>query len=252
MATISRSRNDLDGHVLAFFDKTTDETTVRLQPAVLDEDFVGAGHSSIPAFGSPATGYPWVQKTVKTSGSPSVAIIANSAAGIVACALDATSEAQEATLYANDQLNWDVTKNLFFEARAAMSVLPSVAGVEAVFGLQSAWAAGPDNASYYLRFQMNGSGLVNLQSKDGVTTKSVSSGVTLLAGAFHLFRIDASNLSNIRFFIDGTEVSSSGAFTFAAVPPQSVLQPYSSVYKASGTGVGTLQLDMIQAATNRI
>jgi hypothetical protein len=31
-----------------------------------------------------------------------------------------------------------------------------------------------------------------------------------------------------------------------------VLQPYISAYKASGTGVGTLYLDMVQVSTNRV
>ena len=125
MTTIVGSRRDADGNSRSFYDTNTDETLVRLLPVFIDEDFIGAGHASIPAAGSPAAGYPWVQKTVKTGGSPTVAVIANSAAGIVALALDATSEKQEATLYANDQRNWDVTRNVSFETRLAFSVLPT-------------------------------------------------------------------------------------------------------------------------------
>jgi hypothetical protein len=193
-----------------------------------------------------------VQKTVKTAGSPSVAIVANSAAGIVQLALDATSEAQEATLYANDQLNWDMSKGATWEGRVAMSVLPSVAGDEAVFGLQSAWVSGPDNASYYARFQMNGSGLVNMQTQDGIKTLTGSTGVTLAAGAFHIFRIDATDPTNVCFYIDGVRYSSDNQFSFGASAPSSVLQPYNSVYKPSGVGVASMQIDMLQVAANRV
>ena len=213
---------------------------------MLDEDFIGAGHA-----GSPATGYPWVKKTVQTGGTPTVAIVANAAAGIAALALDAASEKQEATLYANDQRNWDVTRNLVFEARAAFSVIPAGV-VEMVFGLQSAWIDGPDNAAGVVRFQASASGLVNMQTYDGTTNISASSGVTLVAGAFHIFRIDASSVTNIRFFIDGVEVSATGQFAFAATGASAVLQPYASVYKASGTGAGTMQIDVIQAAADRV
>ena len=251
MPTQLKSLNDGTGHLRTFYDGNTQETVARFQPCLLDEDFLGAGHSSIPVFGSPATGYAWVQKTVKTSGSPAVAVIANSAAGIVALSLDATPEKQEATLYANDQRNWDVTKNLFFEARLAFVTLPTTL-VEMVCGLQAAWIDGPDNSAAYVRFQASASGLVNMQTYDGTTTTSASSGVTLLAGAFHVFRIDASSVTNIRFFIDGVETSTTGQFQFAGTGATAVLQPYTSVYKASGTGIGTLQVDMIQAAPDRV
>lgn len=252
MATIVGSRRDADGNSTSFYDVNTQETLVRLQPAILDEDFVGAGHSSIPAAGAPAAGYPWVKKTQQTGGIPTVAIVANSVGGVVALTLASTSELEEATLYSNDQKNWDVTLGLVWEARVAFSVLPSASQVEMVFGLQSSWINGPDTASYYLRFQAEGSGAVNCQSKDGVNTLSVASGVTLVAGAFHLFRIDATNLSNVLFFIDGVQVNANGSITFAATPPNSVLQPYFSAYKASGSGVGTMQVDMVQIAMNRV
>jgi len=252
MTTIVGSRRDADGNSTSFYDTNTQETLVRLLPAMIDEDFVGAGHASIPAAGSPATGYPWVKKTVQTSGAPSVAIVANAAGGIVQAALDATSEKQEASLYANDQLNWDLTKGAVWEGRIATSVLPSVTGVEMVFGLQSAWIDGPDNASFYARFQLNGSGLVNMQTKDGVNTLSFSTGVTLVAAAFHIFRIDAADPTNIVFTIDGVRVNTTGQLSFAATGASAVLQPYASVYKASGTGVGSLQIDMLQIAANRV
>ena len=251
MATVIKSSNDATGHTRAFFDVKTSETVARFQPCIVDEDFIGAGHAAIPVAGSPAAGYPWVQKTVKSAGTPTVAVLANSAAGIVALALDATSEKQEATLYANDQRNWDVTKNLLFETRAALSVLPGLL-VEAVFGLQAAWIDGPDNSAEYVRFQLLASGLVNMQTFDGTTTLTASTGITLAAGAFHLFRIDAADVTNIRFFVDGVEQSTARFFSFAATGASAVLQPYCSVYKASGTGLGTLQVDVIQAAADRV
>ena len=249
MTTIPGTIRDADGNSRSFYDTNTQETLVRLNPLVFEDDFVGAGHTAgIPAAGSPVAGYAWVKKIV---GSPTVAIVANGAGGIVACALAATSEKEDAALYCNDQLTFDVTKNLVFESRAAMAVLPTTL-VEMVLGLQSAWIDGPDNASYYLRFQAKASGLVYCQSYDGTTTTSVSSGVTLVAAAYHLFRIDASNVADIAFYIDGTRVNAVGSVGFAATGSSAVLQLYASAYKASGTGVGTLNLDTMMVATDRV
>jgi hypothetical protein len=245
-----RSRNTAIGDAQSKFDAATSETIVRFAAAMLDEDFTGPGHV-FPAAGSPSVGYPWVKKTVLSAGTPTVAVLANSGGGIARLALDATSEKQEATLYANDSLNWDMTKSAIFEARVANHVLPSAAAVEIVFGLQSVWIDGPDNASFYAEFQQLASGAVNMRTKDGVNTISKASGVTLLADAFHIFRIDATDPTNVRFFIDGAEVSTSGQLSFAATGASAILQPYFSVYKASGVGVGSLDIDMVQVGMNR-
>jgi hypothetical protein len=47
-------------------------------------------------------------------------------------------------------------------------------------------------------------------------------------------------------------MSTTHYFGFAAVAPASVLQPYFSVYKPSGAGTGTMQVDVIQAAADRV
>ena len=246
-----RSRNAATGDAQSEYDAATSETINRYTAAVLDEDFIGPSHAASGGIPTTATvGYPWIKKTVQTGGTPSVAAIANAAGGIVRCALDATSEKQEATLYAADVLNWDLTKSTTWEARISNHVLPTGV-VEMVYGLQSAWIDGPDNASFYAEFQQSASGAVNMRTKDGVQTLSKSTGVVLTVDAFHIFRIDVTDPTNVRFFIDGTEVSTSGQLSFAATGASAILQPYLSVYKASGTGVGTVDVDMIQVGMNR-
>jgi hypothetical protein len=242
---------DRNGFLQRFADSASLETVARFQPCILDEDFIGAGHSAIPAGGSPAVGYPWVNKIQKTAGTVTVAVVANSAGGTVRNALDATSEKQEATLYANDQLNWDVTKGLFFETRVAFHVVPSAAAVEMTWGLSTAWIDGPDNAARYVRFQALANGNVNMQSKDGTNTLSFATGVTMAVDAFHIFTIDAADPTNVAFYIDGVEVSAPGQLSFAATGANAILQPMVTVYKASGTGVGSIDIDAIQAAINR-
>jgi hypothetical protein len=50
--------------------------------------------------------------------------------------------------------------------------------------------------------------------------------------------------------IDGA-LASANNMAFAATGANAILQPYMSCYKASGTGVGTMQIDMVQVAMNR-
>lgn len=244
-----RSRNTVTGDAQSEYDAATNETINRYTAATLDEDFTGPGFSTIPT--TATAGCAWIKKLIETGGTPAVAPVANAACGIIRLSLDATSEKQEATFYAADVLNWDMTKSAIFEARIANHVVPSAAAVEVVFGLHSVWIDGPDNAGFYADFQQLASGVVNMRTKDGVQTLAASSGVTLVVDVFRIFRIDATDPTNVRFFIDGIEVSTKGQFSFAATGASAILQPYISVYKASGVGVGTLDVDMIQVGSNR-
>lgn len=245
-----RSRSDAFGNRQSEYDAATGETIARFSAVILEDEFTYP-IATIPTQGAPVIGYPWVKRTVQTGGTPSVVITANAAGGTVRLALDATSEKQEASFYCNDQLNWDMTKSAVFEARVANHVVPSAAAVEMVFGLQSVWIDGPDNASFYAEFQQLANGNVNMRTKDGVQTLSNATGVAMVVDVFHTFRIDATNPANVRFFIDANEVSLTNQMSFAATGASAILQPYVSVYKASGVGVGTIDLDMIQLGMNR-
>jgi hypothetical protein len=161
------------------------------------------------------------------------------------------NEKQEATLYASDALNWDATKSATWESRLALPVLPG-AGVEMVFGLHSPGSTAPDNASFYLDFQLLGSGAVNYRSKDGVNTFSFASGIVFAAGVFHNLRIDATGVTNVLYFVDGVQVNLPRQVSFQAVGANAILQPYHTVYKTTGTGLGTYQLDSVQCGMNRI
>lgn len=235
-----------------YFDSVTGETTFSAAAVFFEDDFVGAGHTAgVPAAGSPTAGYPWVKKIVGAA-PPTVAPVANGLSGQMAMTLTSTSEKQDAALYMNDNLSFDVTKGLIWEARLNLSALPSAAGVQFVAGMSSAWIDGPDNASFYLEFGATANGAINLRSKDGVNTFSVASGTTVVAGDWHTYKIDASDPTNVQFYIDGVQVSTTSPITFAATGSNAILQAYASMYKPSGTGVGTLVADFVQVRTNRV
>jgi hypothetical protein len=119
-------------------------------------------------------------------------------------------------------------------------------------GLQSAWIDGPDNASFYIQFQMNGGGLVNMRTKDGIHTLSGFTGSVLTASAPHNFKFHVDEAGHVRFEIDGADTSTTGQFIFGATGANAVLQPYFSVYKPSGAGVATMAIDMVALSANRV
>jgi len=231
-----------------FYDDATYEFSFVASPINFGDDFLGAGHTaSLPTYGSPVAGYPWVKKVVETAGAPSVAAVANGPGGQMALALTATSEAQEATLYQNDQKTWDSTKTLIYQARAQLAVLPSAAGVYAVFGLAAAWASGPLNIAEYIFFGCNGSGELFMYTYDGTTRNAVDTGIALTVGTFYQFRIEIDYGGVLHFYINGIEATTSLApIVWGATGAGAILQLYQSVFKAAGAGVATLILDSVE------
>ncbi len=236
--------------VQTFFDSASFETVAKLSPIIFYDDFLGAGSQVIPPAGSAESGVPWTKKIVGAA-PPTVAGVTNAIGGQIACALTAVNEKQDAALYWGDQKGLDVTKGLVFETRVQLSVLPSAAGVQAVFGLSANWIDGPDNAGQYLQFGTTANGNILIRSQDGVTQNSIVSGITVLNTECHTFRIDATDVTDVKFFIDGAQVSANGAVTFTETGANAVLQPYLAMYKPSGTGIGTLTADYVKAWMNR-
>jgi len=246
MTTKSRYRSG----VLNFYEDQQFEYVLPVSPIVFYEDFLGQAYVAVAAAGSAVDGCPFVSKIVGAA-PPTVAGVANAIGGQVACTLTSASQKQDAVLYWGDNLSLDCTKGLQFETRAQLSVLPSAAGAQAVWGLASVWIDGPQNNTCYLEFSAQANGAVLVTAFDGVTTTSVASGVTVLATEWHQYRIDASNIADVGFYIDGARVNAVGSVNFAATGTLAVLQPYCAAYKASGTGVATLTLDYIRAWMNR-
>lgn len=238
------------GNALEFYDTSTHERELVLAPVQFYDDFLGAGDLAIPAAGSPTGSDPWCKKIVGAA-PPTVAGVANGGGGQVACTLTSTSEKQDAVLYWNDQKGLDITKQLVFESRFQLSVLPSAAGVQAVLGIASSWIDGPDNNTCYAEIGATANGNLLIRSFDGTTQLSVATSITVLTTEWHIVRIDATDITDVKMFIDGVQVTTAGQINFAATGSLAVLQPYAAVYKPSGTGVATLTVDYVKAWSQR-
>lgn len=241
--------------VLTFNEDLTQETVMPLAPLLFGDDFIGAGHSAgVPVAGTPVAGYPWVKKLVG-AGPPTCALIGNATGGQIQLALAATSEKEDCVLYWNDNLSVDVTKVASWEARAALTVAPSAAGVQMVMGLAAAWIDGPDNNTHYLEFGTTANANLLLRSQDGTTQSSIAAlnaGVAVaLDTNFHVFRISAENPADIAFYFDGNRVNAVGSIGYAAIGANAILQPYMAVYKPAGVGLATLVLDKVDLWSNR-
>lgn len=230
----------------AFWDGSTFETLKAMYPVEFYDDFIGAD-VVIPASGSVESGVAWSKKIVGAA-PPTVAKTADGVNGMVDLTLTSASQKQDAALHMNDELMFSIAQGAIFEARLALSTLPTDVAI-ASFGLWGAWADG--GSAYRVGFEVPAGGVVTCESDDNATDTAAASSVTLVAGEYHVFRIDCTLQSAIKFYIDGDLVCSSTTFANAASASNSKAQPHVGLYKASGTGVGTISLDYVKVWQNR-
>jgi len=225
-----------------WFDGTTFETLITTYPNQFVEEFHGSDGGDI--FDGTVT---W--KTVDV-GDATEAIVANKDQFLLH--LHATSEAEDAVLYFEDELSFDVGNGLIFEAAVDMAVSPGT-GVAAVFGM-----AGPHNLDKdtianhaWFRFQANLTGLV--ESDDTTNNNDdIATGLTAVAGTRDIYRIDFTTLADVKFYVNGARVAAGTTFDMSNLSAaEQQMQPYFSLDKASGTGLGDMNIEYVKIFSNR-
>ena len=197
------------GGKLEFFDTVTFERVLPVAPVVFYQDFLGAGYQAIPAAGSADAGGDFVAKIVG-AGPPTVAFVANAIGGQVGCTLTATSEkaGRGAVLGRQPRPGRDQGRSTS-RPRAAVGAAERrrrASRLGAGIGLDRR----AEQQHLFLRFGATANGAVLIQSFDGVTTVSTATGVTVLTTEWHIYRIDANNVADVKFFIDGVQVGTPG------------------------------------------
>jgi hypothetical protein len=103
-----------------------------------------------------------------------------------------------------------------------------------------------DTVAEGIWFKADGSGVIVAESDDTANNNDdTATGVTLTATTFAIFRIDCSTTTDIKFYINGARVASGTTFDMSTVPTLA-LQPYFHIAKASGAGLGVLDVDYVR------
>jgi hypothetical protein len=253
---MSRTRAKFDNQTLGY--RYGEETVMRLSPVPFFEDFIGADNGAgFPGKYIAGENTTALWRTVETNLNLAIATVNDAASGIVQITADADDNAELGLLFHNDNLQFRLNQGLLFECRAALNVLPTtVAGelTSVIFGLGSATAAVPDNVAVnaWFRLEGTGTGAVLWETDDNVAVDDDDNptGVSVIATAFHIFRIDCTDWTTPKFYIDGVLV---GTGNMAALVAPSV-QPYFRVDKqwaAANTSLGTLYIDYVRIWQNR-
>jgi hypothetical protein len=232
MSTRSKWLNN----ILTFYDSVTYERVKPLAPVLFEDDFLGSGIRSTDT---------WTVVDVSTTGDTTPLIAADAGNGVIRLPLDSTSEAQESGITWGDERTLTLNRKLIFEARVALQTLPTLLS-EAVWGLAGDKNADADTAAEGIWFKADGSGVIVAESDDTANNNDdVATGVTLTATTFAIFRIDCSTITDIKFYINGARVASGTTFDMSTVAALA-LQPYFHIAKASGAGLGVLDVDYVR------
>jgi hypothetical protein len=97
-------------------------------------------------------------------------------------------------------------------------------------------------------FRLDASGALDVETDDGSTnTDDTSTGLTLVAGTYYIFRIDFSDLTDVKFYVNGARYAASTTHDLSALTATTGLfQPYFSIDKAVSVGVGTMDVDYVK------
>lgn len=225
-----------------FYDESSFETLMTGYPVQYVEDFQG---------GAILTDGTTTWKAIDV-GAATEALVADASNGQFLLHLAANDEAEDAVLYHGDQKSFDVGNGLIFEARVNMAVAPGT-GVTAVFGMCGDHNLDKDTVTEgaWFRFQAS---MACLVETDDTTNNNddVATGHTAVAGTYDIYRIDFTNLADVKFFVNGARVASGTTFDMSNLTAgEEQMQPYFSLDKASGTGLGDMNIDYVKIYSNR-
>jgi hypothetical protein len=80
----------------------------------------------------------------------------------------------------------------------------------------------------------------------------IATGHTAVAGTYDIYRIDFTDLTDVKFYINGTRVASGTTFDMSNLTAgEQQMQPYFSLDKTSGTGLGDINIDYVKIFSNR-
>lgn len=235
-ATRAKWRNNQ----LAFYDGSTFETVMPVSPTYLYDDFLGTVVNT--------------NKWTEVEVGDSTKAIATSA---LTYHLHVTAETEEAGIYASDDKAWDLDKGCIFECRLAVHVAPTLGGEIFIGVTNDSMASGSmrilnaDEQAKYAAFGFYatlGAGLTAAIRTDDATLDSgiISSATTVVLDAYHIYRIDFTDVADVQFSIDGVSVAGTTTFNMST-GANVMVQPMVIAQKnGANAGLGDIYVDYIR------
>ena len=238
------------GHQV-WYDKSTFETLKTSYPLYFYDDFLG-GDGGTPMAGTAI----W---NVVQAGLGTAVNLVDQPNGIFRLTITNGGAAEDAALYHGDNRTFDIAKGLIFETKIDVSTLLTGAGtVEGVIGMCGDHHVDNDTIAESAWFKLDGVGTAIACETDDTAAANenddITTGVYAVAGTPNIYRIDFTDLRDVKFFIDGVRVASGTTFdmsTLTTAGGGSILQPYIELDCAADASLGVFDIDYVKIWSNR-
>ena len=229
-----------------FFDGENGETILPMYPVVVNDDFLGEAYNTT------------FWGTTETSLNTAIGLVDDEVNGVLQLTLDPDDNAEVAAVHFSNNLCLSMAQGLVFETRLAFSVLPTTGTetVQAVFGLASEHNTTLDSIATNAWFRVESAAQTALlwETDNGDTDDDDNDASTVLVpDTYHVYRIDCTDTSAVKFYVDDTLVGTSDMSTTLSAAEAKV-QPYFNVSKAkssANTGTGTMYIDYVKVFQSR-
>ena len=192
-------------------------------------------------------------KQIVGAAPPTILNIGAPACGWVQCHLTGANQAQTALLDCANRRIWAIAYGLQFEAKVLMLTALPTGVAEGWIGVAGDYLAGPltgagggplEHAFFHVA-AVTGAVSVYTDDTSVAGDLAVATGISMVAGVGHVFRIDFTNPASVRFYIDGTRVCAATTFNLNTVPAL-VVQPMFGMFKAATADTGDMIIDYVR------
>ncbi|MCH8830132.1 MAG: hypothetical protein IID45_11205 [Planctomycetes bacterium] len=218
------------------------------------DDFIGGGSFGVSA----SEADPWVITDTSAAGAPTYqrldlgeSTIAG-ALGTARLAFSSDVEVQNLCLSFGDLLAFDIDKLHGFECRIKQNQATKDATTTLAFGVAGDRNDAIDTIAKAALFRLAGLTAVNTvvcESDDGTNNNDDIDTSDVLANAFKVFRIDFTDLSNVKFYMEdsgGSLVRVVTGTTFDMSNYDAGVQPFFQLQKTSDSNTDGIDIDYVQ------
>jgi len=218
---------------LIYYDADTWETIRAVSPMWHSSDF------TVPALDTTNSWCAWdYQGGTET-------LLADQPQGVVQLLLSSANESQTAGIDYNDEKQIRAAYGPSIEFRMRFTTLPA-GSTTAVWGLYGSRNDALDSITESIWFRADGSGAITVENDDGTNeTSKVATGITVVADAWHIYRIDLHENDACRFYIDGGQVATGSTFDMSTSSTLQ-LQPGAVMTHGHPSDLGVMEIDYVR------
>lgn len=222
-----------------------------------EEDFIGGGTFATSA----GAGDDWVIADTSTSGTPTYVRVdlgettGTFAPGVAKLTFDNTGEVQNVCLSFGNKLAFDINSLRGFECRLRLVPEGTLkdAATTLAFGVTGDRNDAIDSIAFAALFRLasaSASNAVVVETDDGVNNNDdVDTGLSLADSTWHTFKIDFSNLEDVKFYMtnsSGNMRRVASTTTFDMSNYAAGLQPFVQLQKTADTNTDSVEIDYIK------